>query len=131
MERKNENCRILIVDDDGDLCQILNMILRDICRIQIEHTLKAASDYLAGADLNLSQLILLLDNNLPDGDGVDYIPAIRSLSPAIKVVLMTADQTPGIADHAISMGADLFLPKPLAVAAIRKHILTICPELSA
>jgi DNA-binding NtrC family response regulator len=127
MEHYERECPVLIVDDDGDLCRILAAILKNTCPVHIEHDLRSAESYLK----RIKPLIILLDNNLPDGLGVTYIRHVLDLYPDVKVALMTADTSSGLMESAIEVGAVRFIPKPFRSATIINIILSICPELRA
>src|ERR1700735_201861 len=82
-----KNCqKILIVEDEGDLCLILEMILnkKDVV---IGHVRKiaAAKVYIK----NSAPDLILLDNRLPDGLGMDFIPVARSLHPEVKIIMIS------------------------------------------
>ena len=73
MKSNEAMCPVLIVDDDNDLCKLLQLMVSRICPVHIEHTLKDAGSYLAATRPEISlPKIILLDNNLPDGAGVTY-----------------------------------------------------------
>jgi DNA-binding NtrC family response regulator len=127
MKRDVKLCPVLIVDDDNDLCRILETIIKKVCPVHIEHNLRSAGCYLTGSKPD----IVLLDNNLPDGLGVKYISHILALYPDVKIVLMTADTSSGLKESAIHEGAINFIVKPFRMAAINDLILAICPDLRA
>ena len=98
----------LIIDDDPDLCLLLKDILNDtIPVVKFAHSIESGEQLLN----DLHPDIIFLDNNLPDGQGVNYIKEIKSISSNAFLVIITA------ADHsreqAISYGADVFIEKPL------------------
>jgi DNA-binding NtrC family response regulator len=127
MKNNETICPVLIIDDDNDLCTILATILGKNYDVHIEQTLKDAEDYLTG----LKPLVILLDNNLPDGLGVKHIRDILGRCPGVKIILMTADRTAGLREEALNNGAVRFLPKPFRIGAINEMIFSICPELRA
>jgi DNA-binding NtrC family response regulator len=120
-------CPVLIVDDDNDLCNILEIILKRLCPVHVEHDLRSAEFYL----IQKKPDIILLDNNLPDGLGVSYIKHILQMYPDAKIVLMTADASFGLMERAIHEGAIKFVAKPFRASVINDVILSICPELRA
>jgi DNA-binding NtrC family response regulator len=130
MSNKDTKCPILLVEDNEDLCKILVTVLTRICPVHVEHTLACARLYLSSLEENPSfPTIILLDNNLPDGNGFDYLASLHHSYPAIKLVLMTADSSEGLKEKAISEGATYFIAKPFQTAAMRHFILSVCPEL--
>jgi DNA-binding NtrC family response regulator len=120
-----KTCPVLIVDDDHDLCGILTAILRKICPVHVEHDLLGTESYLTKG----KPVIILLDNNLPDGLGVKFIKHILEIYPDVKIVLMTADASSGLKERAIHEGAVKFIAKPFRAAVINDIILSVCPEL--
>lgn len=107
LTEKNKK-KVLIVEDEGDMCLLLNIILTDE-DMQIDHVknLASAAAYMQSHHPDL----VLLDNKLPDGFGVDFIRIVKKLSPAAKIIMITG-YDPSAGDVAIENGADLFLTKP-------------------
>lgn len=62
--------------------------------------------------------VLLLDQNLPDGLGVDLVAEILNLSPATKVVLVTGDDSDDVLIRAVIRGAAGVIPKGNSAAAL-------------
>ncbi len=127
MENNDITCSVLIVDDDNDLCEILAAVIIKICAVHVEHTLKSAEIYLS----KLKPVIILLDNNLPDGTGVSHIKSILALYPDVKIVIMTADISVGLREMAIEEGAVKFITKPFRAKTLNEIIFSICAELRA
>ena len=100
--------KILIIEDEGEMCLVLNILLSDE-DIELEHVknILAAEEYLAE---ELPSLIIL-DNKLPDGYGVDYISLLKKRYPSIKIIMITGFDA-SVKDVAMENGADLFLEKP-------------------
>jgi DNA-binding response OmpR family regulator len=100
--------KILIVEDEGDMCLLLNILLagKDF---QLDHvkSLSSAISYLASDRPS----IVILDNKLPDGFGIDYITEIKKKYPNLKVIMMSG-LGESAKDVAINNGADIFLGKP-------------------
>lgn len=106
--------KVLIIEDEGDMCLLLNIILQDEDH-KVDHVknLHAAAAYLQ----NQRPEVILMDNKLPDGFGVDFIPIAKKLSPASGIIMLTGfDASAG--DVAIENGADLFLTKPFTRAQV-------------
>jgi len=100
--------KILIIEDEGEMCLVLNILLSDE-DIEMDHVknLSAAEEYLAA---ELPSLIIL-DNKLPDGYGVDFISRLKKKYPSVKIVMITGFDA-SVKDVAMENGADLFLEKP-------------------
>ena len=109
---------ILVVEDEGEMCLLLNLIL-DGKDLNVEHvkTLSAADAFLQQKQPSL----ILLDNRLPDGYGFDFISHLKSNYPAIKIIMISGvDLAAG--DSALEAGADLFLPKPFSRASLLQSV---------
>jgi DNA-binding response OmpR family regulator len=55
--------------------------------------------------------VILLDNKLPDGYGVDFISYIKKNYPSIRVIMISGFDS-SVKDVALENGADIFLEKP-------------------
>lgn len=110
--------RILIVDDEADLAQVLAEFLERLG----DDTLMALSVRRAidSANQNLPDLVIT-DLRLPDGDGFDVIRHVRQILPQTPLILMTAYHDPGMQQTAQQAGAAAYLPEPFALAALALH----------
>ena len=100
--------KILIVEDEGEMCLLLNILLTN-GEMELDHVknLASASEYLSKQQPS----VIILDNKLPDGFGVDYISHIKKNYPSIKIIMITGYD--GAAkDVAFENGVDSFLEKP-------------------
>jgi two-component system OmpR family response regulator len=100
--------RILIVEDEGDMCLLLNIMLKEK-ETDVDHvkTLSAAKEFMEKEKPS----IVILDNKLPDGFGIDLIGLIRKKYPSIKIIMISGF-APTAKDVALYNGADIFLEKP-------------------
>jgi DNA-binding response OmpR family regulator len=113
--------KVLLIEDEGDMCLLLNIILEGE-DLKIEHVknLHNATTYLQ----THKPEVILLDNNLPDGFGVDFIKIVKKLSPSSRILMVTG-YDPSAGDVALENGADLFLTKPFT----RGQVTTAVNEL--
>jgi len=107
-DTRSENRNVLLIEDEGEMCLLLNLIL-DHEGLNIDHvkTLASADAYF---EKKLPALVLL-DNRLPDGFGLDYLVFLKKKYPWIKVIVISGVDA-AAADFALEMGADAFLSKP-------------------
>jgi len=102
---------VLIVDDEPDICYLLGGMLRQRNLDPFfANTLIDAEKVLK----NKNPTLLFLDNHLPDGFGIEFIPFIKKNFPSVKVIMMTAHDSLTDRKRAFAEGADLFLSKPLS-----------------
>jgi two-component system OmpR family response regulator len=100
--------KVLIVEDEKDMSVLLEMLLASK-NVKVTHA-KNLFDAQMSLKHELPSLILL-DNRLPDGYGVDFIQYIKSNYPAIKIIMISGVD-PAAEDFALELGADTFLSKP-------------------
>lgn len=82
-----KNRKILIVDDETDLCMLLkDYFVRKNYEVVVSHTLTEGKHFLKSGDPG----ILFLDNNLPDGEGWKDAPGIAKEFPEVYIVLISA-----------------------------------------
>ncbi len=108
------NRNVLLIEDEGEMCLLLNLILSQE-DLNIEHVKN-----LADADAYLEKKVpalILLDNRLPDGLGFDYLGRLKKKYPWIKVILISGVDA-AAADLALEIGADDFLSKPFTKAKL-------------
>ncbi len=110
--------KVLIVEDEGEMCLLLNILL-DGKEFELEHVknLMAADEYLQQE----KPAVVILDNKLPDGFGVDFIGLIKAKYPAIKIIMISGFDN-SVKDVALENGADVFLEKPFSKDQLYKSI---------
>ena len=98
----------MIIDDDADMCLLLNILLNGK-EMELDHvnSLLAADEYLQKEQPS----VIILDNKLPDGFGVDFISYIKKKYPSIKIIMISGFDA-SAKDVAIENGADIYLEKP-------------------
>ena len=101
--------KILIVDDERDVCFLLKKILKSNgYETRCCYTLQTCRETIA--DMTSIELILL-DINLTDGNGLSLLEE-KIIPEATKVIVMSARSH--LADEAVDKGADLFMAKPFS-----------------
>ena len=116
MNTTDSKGNILIVDDEVELCELLEGILKtQHYNVFSTYTLADASNYIDENEPG----IIFLDNILPDGKGVNLIKKIREDHPQTKIILMTNALTDPVQEKALKDGALFLLPKPLSRGVIQ------------
>lgn len=80
--------RILHVEDDPDIARIVHAILAGVADVDLANTLAAARERLDTGDYSL----VILDIGLPDGSGLDLLPALNAAEPPIPVLVFSAQE---------------------------------------
>lgn len=113
--------KILIVEDEGEMCFLLNLLLNQD-DLELDHVkgILAADEYLKKEQ----PAIVILDNKLPDGFGVDFISYLKKHYPGIKIIMISGFDA-SVRDVAIENGADFFLEKPFTKTQLCQSIASL------
>ena len=117
--RDNIPLNVMIVEDEEDLCFLLSVVLiqknlHPLCVFTIADAKKSIE--------KINPFLIFLDNRLPDGYGMDYIPEVKQHHPSMKIVMITAHNSLQEIQCAFNRGADYFITKPFDSATIRNII---------
>ena len=105
----NEAPRVLLVDDDIELCELLTLRIEGRgYAVAAEHGVKGAIARLGRESFEA----LLLDLRLSDGDGFEVLDAVTRRSPGLPVLVLTAHGSIDTAVEAMRRGAFGFITKP-------------------
>jgi DNA-binding response OmpR family regulator len=109
--------KLLVVEDEGQIGLVLNMILSERnFDLDYVSSLLSAQEYLE----KNKPSVVILDNKLPDGFGVDFISYIKKKYPSIKIIMISGFST--ARDVALENGADIFLEKPFSMDNVNEAI---------
>lgn len=109
---------LLIVEDDRALGEGIRLALQTPeLRLQLCPTLAEAGALAARQPFDL----LILDINLPDGNGLDFLRAFRQDHTA-PVILLTANDLETDIVAGLELGADDYITKPFSLAVLRARV---------
>ncbi|MBA4752167.1 MAG: response regulator transcription factor [Sphingopyxis sp.] len=101
--------RILLVEDEAEFAEALRGALeRDRFTVDWVASLSLASE----ASRSGVHELVLLDRTLPDGDGLSLIPQLRSDTPGVPIIVLSARGEPSDRVTGLDDGADDYLVKP-------------------
>ena len=109
---------ILIVEDDVYLAEGIEFALEDD-DFKFVHC-KTIKDSKKKIDNNIFDLIIL-DINLPDGNGFDFCKEIRKMSK-VPIILLTARDMEVDIVRGLEYGADDYITKPFSIMILRSRI---------
>ncbi len=110
MQQEQKAKRLLIVDDEQDLLDLLKKVLAKKCGCDVALT----SSSLEAVELVRSWEpdVVLTDIIMPDMDGLQLLQSITTIDPTISTIIMTGYGTIEIAVQALKDGAYDFFEKP-------------------
>jgi len=112
--------RILIVDDEPNVCQFLSEYLEyKGFETQISQSGKEALKYLETDTFDA----ILLDLIMPEMNGLEVLEKIRQMKIMIPVIIVTGVKDKNVADDAIKLGAADFIPKPIDLDRLEQSLI--------
>jgi len=109
------NPRILLVEDEGATrFGFTRYFAKEGYRVVEAASLAAAGRAFAAERFDA----IVLDVNLPDGSGIDFIDTVRAYDPCIPIIVITGAGDIPLAVDAMQRGADNFLTKPVDNASL-------------
>ncbi len=111
---------ILLVEDEKNICDFISTSLSaQNYRISTAHTGKDALPIITSQCPDL----ILLDLGLPDMDGMEIIRQVRTWS-SIPIIVISARTQEQEKVHALDLGADDYLTKPIGTSELLARIRT-------
>ena len=110
---------LLIEDNEASRFGFVRYFSRDGYAIREAADLAEAARALSAQSFDA----IIMDVNLPDGSGIDFIDTIRANDPAIPIIAITGAGNIQLAVEAMQRGADNFLTKPVDVDILFETIL--------
>ncbi|MDE5456973.1 response regulator [Bradyrhizobium sp. CSA112] len=114
--------RILLVEDEAEMAAALASALKRYDMV-VDHvaTLAEAEEAIA-ADVHGA---VLLDRQLPDGDGLALIPILRARAYGVPIIVLTARGELTERIEGLDSGADDYLAKPFAVEELLARLRAV------
>lgn len=110
--------KILIVEDDKALNNGIALALRD-ANILFESAFDLRTARILTASKKFD--LIILDVNLPDGSGLDFLSGIKEYHDT-PVILLTANDMETDIVSGFELGADDYITKPFSLAVLRARV---------
>ena len=114
--------KILIVEDEIDILNSMYSFLQKgdfVCEKSM--TLFDAEDKF----ISYSYDIVILDINLPDGNGLDFLKQIKKIKPETGVLIVSAKDSLDDKLTGLDLGADDYITKPFHLAELNSRVNSI------
>jgi two-component SAPR family response regulator len=120
-EEKKMKYRILVLDDEEDICLLLTAILRRLGHeVLCSHSLaEGKSDF-----VSFEPDLMFMDINLPDGNGLEEAPAFQKLDQRVRIIMISAYDFPAEINQSAKLKLT-FLHKPFNKEKILQVIQTV------
>ena len=114
--------RVLIVDDETDICLLLSGLLRRLgYQPTCAHFLEDGRQCLRSQQFDA----IFLDLNLPDGLGFDLLASIKEEQTNAKIIMISAFDGQAERRRATDQGASYFIGKPFTRRSVEMALQTI------
>jgi DNA-binding NtrC family response regulator len=115
--------RILIVDDEPHTRRVLALNLRqDHHEVSECAGVQEARKCILAEDFD----VVLTDQKMPDGDGLQVLAAAIEADPTVSVIVITAFATVDLAVESMRQGAFDFITKPFQPEVVRAAVSRAC-----
>ena len=127
-ERRVENKRVFIIDNDGITGSILQFMLEDDNETHefasVEEAFEASEKVVYGKTEKSIPHLLIIGLNILEAKGVDILKEIGAKFPQAKIVVVTDNAEVPLAKQVIAKGggAHGILTKPLTVEVVRRKV---------
>ena len=110
--------RILIVDDNNVVQDVLNEFFKDRYVIQLAPNASQALSLIVRQPPDL----VLLDVKMPGLDGLSLLKSLRETGVNMPIFLMTGYDSLQVAQEALTSGANAYLPKPFDLMHLERLV---------
>ncbi|GAK32885.1 nitrogen assimilation regulatory protein [alpha proteobacterium Q-1] len=111
--------RVLVADDDRSIRLVIEEALKAMgCAVTMAHNAAQLWEYVTSQSFD----VVITDVLMPDNNGLDILPNIRSLHPDLPVIVMSAQNTLMTAVKATERGAFDYLAKPFDLDELERLV---------
>lgn len=116
----------LVIDDSSAMRRILRSILEDVAFEVLEARHGHEALERLGA-VTVQPRLLLVDLNMPEMDGLEFIGQVRARFPAseARILMVTSETDRTRIQEALAAGADEYLMKPFSRASLLEKLATL------
>lgn len=116
------NLRVLVVDDDKDMVEVVEVVLREIGVRYITSFTRSSEAQLWFAARGGYADLVICDLMMPDVDGMQILQIARKHLPTVKFIMLTANATMKAVNSARDGRVDAYMTKPISVGSLRTRI---------
>jgi DNA-binding NarL/FixJ family response regulator len=116
--------RVIIVDDHRILTELLTAALSTTGEVAVIESVGTAAEAIDRVGATQPDVVIL-DYDLPDGDGVSAVPSIKAICPTCRVLMLTSYTDPVILNEALDAGCDGYVTKRNGASEILSAVLAV------
>jgi CheY-like chemotaxis protein len=120
VEEAAERTRVLVADDDVDVCSLISGVFRRKCVVTVAHDAEHALSIMSREE---PFDVIISDYMLPGVSGLDFILRVRSEPMWSQTpIIMITGHGASLKARAIDAGANGFLSKPFTLEQLRNVV---------
>lgn len=121
-----EKEKVLIVDDQAGIRQLLHEVLNDE-----DYEVKVAENGMKSLEIikDYQPEIILLDMSMPVMNGLEVLKALQNMTLNVRTIMMTAYGEAEYVDKARELGAYAYITKPFDIIKLCDMIARACGRL--
>lgn len=112
------NKKVLLIEDSPEVFQMVQAVTSSIADVSWAKDLSEATKLLSEKKFHL----ILLDLNLPDGNGINLCAKIQANDPHTQIFILSAEQDLSQKVLGFSAGADDYITKPFQPLELKARI---------
>ena len=118
--------RVLIVDDEPELTDVVREYLQDRYEVIVANTGKTALE--AAHDRRPD--VVFLDINMPGPSGIEVLKELRRTHPTTPVIMVTVNTEVAVVQECLQQGAFAYVPKPFDLKYV-EHMAALAAQQSS
>ncbi|HXL77432.1 MAG TPA: response regulator, partial [Candidatus Eisenbacteria bacterium] len=120
--RPQNGARVLVVDDEPNITELLAMALR-----YEGFTVKTAATGRAAvtAVTQFSPALVILDVMLPDIDGIEVLKRLNAGGHKVPIIFLTAKDATEDKVHGLTIGGDDYVTKPFSIEELMARVRVV------
>ena len=123
---KMEKIKLLVIDDNENLVEMIKEYFKDNGNIQVVLEAKNGDEGIHLIDKKREEFdIILLDLIMPNIDGIAVLEYLNKNKITKKVIVLTSYNTQEVIRKVSELGASYYLLKPFELSALEKKILYV------
>jgi DNA-binding NarL/FixJ family response regulator len=115
LDTEGRRARVIVIDDHLAVREGLKSLMRDDETLEVVGEAADAEEGLRLARRHQPDIILI-DNEMPGGSGLELLPTLRAEVPSAKLVMFSLDGA--VRERALAAGAHAFITKDAPIARI-------------
>lgn len=120
-------CRVFIADDVEGMRALWRYFIEEDPTMEVVGEAEDGVGALAGVE-EVKPDVLLLDLSMPNRDGLEVIPVVRTASPRTAIVVASGLAAARMASLAIELGASAYFEKGGTAENLRQMLRDACGE---